>query len=282
MRRKKSLLTVRGFKKFLATFLATHNLRTAYLLNCQRQKLATLKVPGTEADLRIRTGTSDALFLREAVLHGFEFREYHVPLEFHPRCILDIGANTGIVSVALKRKYPRARLFAFEPLPENYTLLKHNLRHLDNVMALPFGLGRETTTMEYYASDDAKNLGGGTFYPIASQIHKRVGKLQIMSPAEALSKFEIQHVELIKIDTEGAEYDILTSFPPDILSEVTAVVGELHSVRDEELLAYLSQWFDLEHTPTKGRMSLFKAINKNRLSSSAPHRRQESFTTANT
>ncbi len=52
--------------------------------------------------------------------------------------------------------------------------------------------------------------------------------------------FGIRDADLIKIDTEGVEHDILTGFPPDVLSKVTAVVGELHGVRDEELLGYLS------------------------------------------
>ena len=262
-KRKSSLLSVRGVKKLLATCLATHNPRTAYLLNCRSRRLRSIKITGCVGDLRIRTGTSDALLLREAVLSGFEFREYRFPLALQPRTILDIGANTGIVSLTLNRKYSGARIIAFEPLPENFALLEYNLRNLDNVLAVPVGLGRETGELEYYASDDANNWGGGTFHPSSPQMDQARGKLQILSPVDALRKFDIRDVDLIKIDTEGAEYDILTSFPEHVISRVSVIVGELHSVKDEETLAFLSQWFDVQHMPPKGRMSLFTAINKN-------------------
>ncbi len=261
-KRKSSLLSVRGLKKLLATCLATHNPRTAYLLNCRNRRLRSVKVPGCVGDLRIRTGTSDALLLREAVLAGFDFREYHVPLAIQPRTILDIGANTGIVSLTFKRKYSGARIIAFEPLQENFALLEYNLRSLDNVLAVPIGLGRETGEMEYYTSDDPTNLGGGTFYPNPSQMDRACGKLQILSPVDAMRKFDIRDVDLIKIDTEGAEHDILTGFPESVISRVSVIVGELHSVKDEETLDFLSRWFDVYREPSKGRMSLFTAINK--------------------
>lgn len=165
VRQRKSLFTIRGLKKFLATYLATGDLRRAYLLNSEQRKLVSLKIPGAPGEFRIRTGTSDAVFLREAVLTDFNFREYRIPPAIHPRTILDIGANTGIVSIALKRAYPDAHLFAFEPWPENYALLKHNVRHLENVFALPVGLGKETTEMESFASDDSRNLAADRSIP---------------------------------------------------------------------------------------------------------------------
>jgi FkbM family methyltransferase len=261
-KRESSLPGVKRLKKLLATYLATGNPRTAYLLNCRNRRVRSVRIPGCVGDVRIRTGTSDALLLREAVLAGFDFREYEVPLALQPRTILDIGANTGIVSLTLRRKYPGARVIAFEPLPENFALLDYNLRNLNNVLTVPVGLGRETTEMEYYASDDPNNLGGGSFHPNSSQMDQARGKLQILSAADALSKFDIRDVDMIKIDTEGAEHDILTGFPEDVISEVSAIVGELHSVKDDETLAFLSRWFDIRRGPLKGRMSLFTAINK--------------------
>ncbi len=69
--------------------------------------------------------------------------------------------------------------------------------------------------------------------------------------------------KVLKIDTKGPAHDILTSFPDCVISRVSVIVGELHSVKDEETLEFLSQWFDVQHMPPKGRMSLFTAINKN-------------------
>ena len=44
----------------------------------------------------------------------------------------------------------------------------------------------------------------------------------------------------MKIDTEGAEYDILSSLNDEILLSILWITGELHGNRDFELLNYLS------------------------------------------
>ena len=44
----------------------------------------------------------------------------------------------------------------------------------------------------------------------------------------------INHVDLIKIDTEGAEYDILTSIKKELLTKTSWITGELHGNRDFE------------------------------------------------
>ena len=93
-------------------------------------------------------------------------------------------------------------------------------------------------------------------------MNRACGKLQILSAVDALKRFDIRDVDMIKIDTEGAEHDILTGFPEDVISRVSVIVGELHSVKDDETLAFLSRWFDIRRGPSKGRMSLFTAINK--------------------
>ena len=49
----------------------------------------------------------------------------------------------------------------------------------------------------------------------------------------------MNQVDLIKIDTEGAEHDILTCLNDKILNKVSWITGELHGNRDFELLNYL-------------------------------------------
>ena len=48
----------------------------------------------------------------------------------------------------------------------------------------------------------------------------------------------IAAADVIKIDTEGAEWEILTSIDRTLLSQVRVIMGELHGRRDFELLDY--------------------------------------------
>jgi len=74
---------------------------------------------------------------------------------------------------------------------------------------------------------------------------------------------------LIKIDTEGAEHDILTSIPAESIKEVKWIIGELHGIagmqkKDFEVLTYLSDYFEIDVRKTLHKPGFnFNACNKN-------------------
>ncbi len=57
--------------------------------------------------------------------------------------VLDIGANIGIYSINAARRISPGRVYAFEPVPENVSLLRRNidLNGLDNVDVIPSAVG---------------------------------------------------------------------------------------------------------------------------------------------
>ena len=57
---------------------------------------------------------------------------------------------------------------------------------------------------------------------------------------DIIEELGISSIDLIKIDTEGAEYDILSSLNDEILLSILWITGELHGNRDFELLNYLN------------------------------------------
>ncbi|MBK8065073.1 MAG: FkbM family methyltransferase [Betaproteobacteria bacterium] len=74
--------------------------------------------------------------------------------------------------------------------------------------------------------------------------------------------------DVIKIDTEGAEYDILSSFPTEVLRKVSWIYGELHTEAIDSPSAFrvldlLFPWFDIEvHKPLRKRNWFFDACNR--------------------
>lgn len=61
----------------------------------------------------------------------------------HPRLIVDVGANIGLFTVYLKKKYPDCKLLAFEPAPDTFKILTKNvaLHKLEGVEILQLALG---------------------------------------------------------------------------------------------------------------------------------------------
>ena len=206
--------------------------------------------------------------------NGYDLPEYRIPKDCRPRSILDLGANIGFTSLQFARWFPEAEIFAFEPLPANFELLQHNVAGVGNITPIPYGLGSRTETKKYYHSVATTNKTGG-FYNDGSLSWNEHGPhygfepLHVLSVSEAFERYGITGADIIKIDTEGAEYDILTSLPPAFLDSVSVIVGEFHGTRNDELRSFLQERFQVRWTETHERSSdpsggigVFQAIRK--------------------
>ena len=69
---------------------------------------------------------------------------------------------------------------------------------------------------------------------------------QIKHAGDVVRNLGLMKVDLIKIDCEGAEHDVLTSLPPDLLRQTKWIVGEMHDELAFPLLALLAPHFDLD------------------------------------
>lgn len=223
---------------------------------------STLEYQWHDAKLHYRPGTSDQNLIYEILLKRGKKGDYWLPDDIKAEVILDIGANIGIASTYLATRFPKARIFAFEPVPANFSVLKKNVAQFENVQALPVALGRENGSFEMFFSDSESNLGGFSFHRAGSDVAQKI-HVEVRSADSMMRELELDRADVIKIDTEGAEYDIITSLDRNFLSRVKWIYGELHGNRDFELLAYLSEHFDIGVKRTMGkRLFMFQARNK--------------------
>ena len=65
-------------------------------------------------------GKKQALSFKD-ILNG---KKYPLLKAFHPRIILDVGANLGATSMFFALNYPKAKIFSFEPTKMNFSWLK--------------------------------------------------------------------------------------------------------------------------------------------------------------
>lgn len=209
-----------------------------------------------------RPGTSDTEVIYKILLKTGRKAEYHFPSALQPRVILDIGANIGVASVYLAHRFPRARIYAFEAVPANVELLRLNAAAYPRITACPVALGAADGDVEIHFSDNPHNFGGFSFSQQGSDSNRKLW-VQRRNIGTVLNELGVEQVDMIKIDTEGAEYDILTALAEDVLRRVTWITGELHGEKDFELLAFLSKWFEIETKRSIGkRLSMFAAANK--------------------
>lgn len=210
--------------------------------------------------LHVRGGTLDAAIFEQILCDGSEYR---LPVDIQPKVIFDIGANIGASAVYFAARYPDARVYCFEPLPENVDLLRKNVAVFgERVTVVPSGLGRDEGFFEYRWSDDPANFGGGTFHDVGC-VDTACVKLPVTTLAKFCRENWIDRIDVMKIDTEGAEWSVLAGMPTNMLARVRVVLGELHGVDDWEVLRALTPTHDLAYEKPLGRACYpFWAVKK--------------------
>jgi len=217
--------------------------------------------------LHYRPGSSDPWAIYDHLMKPRERDEYAPPREMPLRpeevaTVLDIGANVGATALYFAQVFPNARIFAFEPAPDNFAVLERNIANSSRIRAFNFGLGAEDASLELFHSDNPINFGGYSLHPTGSDTSRKT-RIQVRSVASVLAELAVTKVDVVKVDTEGAEWDIITAFPEGILRTAKYITGELHGNKDFALLDYLSRWFDVGmRKRLSSRLFNFQAIAK--------------------
>ena len=169
---------------------------------------------------------------------------------------IDVGANVGYFSVvAASVVGAEGAVFAFEPDPDNCRLLRANaeLNGLDDrVIVVEAALSDASGPGELFLSAD--NLGDHQVY--AGNESRSSVPIDLLQGSEYLAA-RLQRMDLLKVDTQGAEFQVMTGLMPLLqsLAQPPRIIIELtpYSLREAgasgralvELLATLGQplWF---------------------------------------
>ena len=179
----------------------------------------------------------DAFSFLEAKANLFNRGLYRfVTNEDVPR-ILDCGAGIGLSACYFKQLYPRSEIFAFEPDPRAYEILKRNCASwgADDVHLVPKAVWTCETTLAFPRDGNAS----GRIDEMATDADvPRV-------PTCRLRDYLTHRVDLLRLDIEGAEVDVLLDCA-DLLGEVRNLAVDYHSLfnrpqRLDELMGLLTR-----------------------------------------
>ncbi len=140
-------------------------------------------------------------------------------------CVIDIGAHIGAFTVFAAKYAKHGQVYAYEPHPENFQLLKENiaLNGLKNIQTFNLGVGGHNGESKLYI-DEANNAGHSMFNVTDSSI-----VMQLISLSSIFEDNELEYCDLLKIDCEGAEYEILFNAPGVILDKIGSIAMEYHN-----------------------------------------------------
>ena len=145
--------------------------------------------------------------------------------------MIDIGAHIGMISILYAKLYPKLTVYAFEPVPDNYTALLKNIE-LNNVTnVIPFNMtvtkdGRDITITANFDG----NTGSSTQFATDEEKNEYDNfSVKSITLENIFKKHNIKKCKLLKIDCEGSEYEILMNTPDKIFKKIENLVGEFHS-----------------------------------------------------
>ncbi|MEW6028991.1 MAG: FkbM family methyltransferase [Chloroflexota bacterium] len=145
--------------------------------------------------------------------------------------IVDIGAHIGAFSVRAAKLAPRGQVYAYEPSGKNHDMLLRNRRlndvknlHIEN--SAVSGMSGQMTLFT-----PAGNAIMGSLLQSASSFTESVA---VTTLHDILVGHKILRLDLLKMDVEGAEYDILFGCPNESMAKIQRVVMEFHEFDSEK------------------------------------------------
>jgi FkbM family methyltransferase len=195
--------------------------------------------------MRLRQGTLDKRILHEI----WTKKVYDKRLRSSDEIIVDVGAHVGLFTLFAAMKCQTAKIFCFEPDPENFQLLVKNieLNSLDTrAKAFMVGLSGKNGKRVMHVSE-SENTGNRSI--IDSYTKEHIIEIETISLSEVYKVCGIDHIDFLKMDIENAEAEVLLQAESSkILETIRAISIEFHNYENylkiKNLLRTKSYYFE--------------------------------------
>lgn len=143
--------------------------------------------------------------------------------------VIDIGANTGLFALRLKTTHPSARILSFEPYPPNHRALVETIQsnRLEGVDAIQKAIAAKVGRLKLFIH--RRNVGGHSLFEELA--NDRFVEVETVTLASIFETYSIETCHLMKLDCEGAEYQILKSLTRGLAGRIQRIVYEPTSSR---------------------------------------------------
>ena len=180
-------------------------------------------------------------------------------IKSNSNCI-DVGCHKGEMLDDILKLAPEGKHFGFEPIPKYYNHLK--TKYDSRATILPYALSKENgeSTFQFVKNAPAysgiKKRSYNVDKPDIEEISVELKKLDDVIPEATI-------IDFIKIDVEGAEFDVLKGGEellkknkPYLIFECGLGASEFYNTKPEEIYDFITQNLNL-------KLSILKVFIKN-------------------
>ena len=196
--------------------------------------------------IKIRVNSTDLM----ALTHVWMIQEYSgddFPIS-NDDVIIDVGAHIGLFALFASQFCKNGKIFCYEPIKENYKILIENIEmnQIQNIFPNNLAVTKETSRVKIFLNDDQS--GHSMFIQ-----NKNFVEVDSKSLSDIFIDNGIKECDFLKLDCEGAEYEIIESLSADLFTKINKTVIEYHMVDTkpellEQLINKLKQFSFSVHT----------------------------------
>ena len=173
------------------------------------------------------------------------------------KTILDIGVNTGDITLMMNTYFPQAKIYGFEVVKEYFDIAHSRTKHIGDIELFNMAFSsqhlfeddlgaqprEEKADLRIFKAlpEAGPGWGGGSF--VVPEDHEMVAhfervfgyeKLEDNVSAISLKEFmrskKLEEIDLIKIDCEGCEHSALGCADTETLKRIRFITGEYHGL----------------------------------------------------
>lgn len=172
--------------------------------------------------------------LRDMVVDGYMVISCFAEEQYNPpgftlregETVIDIGGHIGSFALyAAARVGPQGKVFVYEPAPDNNAQLARNVAQngFRNVCISSVAVAGSKGDRQFFY-DNANTAMHGLF-----QKSNHAYIVPTLTLADIFLENNIDRCNFLKIDCEGAEYEILYNTPPQIFEKIDRIAMEYHN-----------------------------------------------------
>ena len=176
----------------------------------------------TDLKLKIRVRSTDLMALTNVwMINEYSIEDFEINVN---DTVIDIGAHIGLFSLLVSQRCKTGKILSFEPVRENFNLLVSNLKlnHIENVLPFNMAVSKNSGKLNLFLNDDQ------SAHSIFSKSSESIS-VESTSLQKIFEENKISSCKILKLDCEGAEYEIIDSLPSEYLDKIQNIVIEYHS-----------------------------------------------------
>lgn len=194
------------------------------------ERLDTLKIlgqligrAGSEAEIRFRKLQAPIVIRRRtsdwgSVANNVVREEWgQFTMDREPSVVIDAGAYIGDTASYFLSRFRGAKVIALEPNPRSFELARRNLSsYRERCILMPAALWTE---------DGVVCLSEGE---LGAQVTETGMSVSAVSMPSILESLDLEMIDILKMDIEGAEYEVLASGAQSWMRRVEWILLETH------------------------------------------------------